>query len=56
MTKSDKPLKGNYKTEKSFITAVKAAKKRKEQRDRLDKLRAQEALANKNKNKSKKRK
>ena len=41
--------KGPTKNESSFISGVKAAKKRKEQRDNLDKLRAQEALANKNK-------
>lgn len=56
MSMSDKPLKGKFKNEKSFVTAVNAARKRKEHKDRLDKLRAQEALANKNKNKKRKRK
>ena len=47
--------KGPSKSESSFISGVKAAQKRKQQRDRLDKLRAQEALAGK-KNKKRKRK
>ena len=47
--------KGSTKNESSFISGVKAAQKRKQQRDRLDKLRAQEDLAGK-KNKKRKRK
>ena len=46
--------KGPSKSESSFISGVKAAQKRKERRDNLDKLRAQEALANKKKRKRKK--
>ena len=48
--------KGSTKSESSFVRGVKQAQKRREQRDKLDKLRAQEALANKNKNKKRKRK
>lgn len=46
--------KGPSKSEASFVRGVKQAQKRKEQRDRLDKLRAQEALANKNKKRKRK--
>ena len=46
--------KGPSKSESSFVRGVKAAQKRKERRDNLDKLRAQEALANKKKRKRKK--
>ena len=46
--------KGPTKSESSFVRGVKQAQRRKEQRDRLDKLRAQEALAKKNKRKRKK--
>lgn len=45
--------KGPFKTESSFVRGVKQAQRRKEQRDRLDKLRAQEALANKKKKRKK---
>ena len=48
--------KGPSKNESSFISGVKAAKKRKDQRDRINKLRAKEALAGKNKNKKRKHK
>ena len=41
--------KGPSKNKSSFIKGVKQAQKRKEQRDRIDKMRAQEALAHKNK-------
>lgn len=37
--------KGPSKNESSFVRGVKQAQKRKEQRDKLDKLRAQESLA-----------
>ena len=47
--------KGKSKSEASFISGVKQAQKRKQQRDRLDKLRAQEALANKNKKRKRKK-
>ena len=46
--------KGPSKNESSFVKGVKQAQKRKQQRDKLDKLRAQEALANKNKKRKKK--
>ena len=46
--------KGPSKNESSFVKGVKQAQKRKQQRDRIDKLRAQEALANKNKKHKKK--
>ena len=46
--------KGKVKTESAFVKGVKEAQKRKQQRDRIDKLRAQEALANKNKKRKKK--
>lgn len=45
--------KGPSKSESSFVRGVKQAQKRKEQRDKLDKLRVQEALANKKKRKRK---
>lgn len=48
--------KGPSKNESSFVRGVKQAQKRKERRDNLDKMRAQEALANKNKSKKRKRK
>ena len=41
------------KTESSFIAGVKAAQKRKQHRDNLDKMRAQEALTGKNKKRKK---
>ena len=41
--------KGPTKNESAFVSGVKAAQKRKERRNNLDKLRAQEALTNKNK-------
>ena len=47
--------KGPTKSESSFVRGVKAAQKRKEQREKLDKLRAQEALANKNKKRKRKK-
>lgn len=46
--------KGPSKNESSFVKGVKQAQKRKEQRDRLDKMRAQEALRNKNKKRKRK--
>ena len=46
--------KGPTKNESSFVRGVKAAQKRKKHRDNLDKLRAQESLANKKKRKRKK--
>ena len=46
--------KGPSKNKSSFVKGVKQAQKRKQQRDRIDKLRAQEALANKNKKHKKK--
>ena len=45
--------KGPSKTESAFVKGVKAAQKRKQHRDNLDKMRAQEALANKNKKRKK---
>lgn len=45
--------KGPTKNESSFVKGVKQAQKRKEHKDRLDKLRAQEALRNKKKRKRK---
>lgn len=45
--------KGPSKTESAFVKGVKAAQRRKERRDNLDKLRAQEALANKKKKRKK---
>ena len=45
--------KGPSKNKSSFVKGVKQAQKRKQQRDRIDKLRAQEALANKNKKRKK---
>lgn len=47
--------KGSTKNESSFVRGVKQAQRRKEQRDKLDKLRAQEALANKNKKRKRKK-
>ena len=52
---SSNQYKGPSKSESAFVKGVKAAQKRKEQRDRLDKLRAQEALANKNKKRKRKK-
>ena len=48
--------KGSTKSQSSFISGVKAAQKRKKRRDNLDKMRAQEALASKNKSKKRKHK
>ena len=47
--------KGPTKNESAFVRGVKQAQKRKEQRDRIDKLRAQEALRNKNKKRKRKK-
>lgn len=46
--------KGSTKSQSSFVRGVNAAKKRKERRDNLDKMRAQEALANKKKKRKRK--
>lgn len=46
--------KGPTKNESSFVSGVKAAQKRKKRRDNLDKLRAQEALRNKDKKRKRK--
>ena len=45
--------KGSTKNLSSFVKGVKAAQKRKQHRDNLDKMRAQEALTGKNKKRKK---
>lgn len=54
MANPNASYKGPSKNKSSFISGVKAAQKRKKRRDDLDKLRAQEALRNKNKKRKRK--